>query len=103
MTIPPRALRPLAALVAAAALTGCSTSEPAVTFVEFQPIPLEEAAPQLAALFETRTGPRVASLGAGDALGRAVYVNNVILAARMQAEQAAHSLADVPVEDAQLP
>lgn len=86
-------------LVAIAVLGGCSTSPAPVTLVDFQPIPLEEAAPALAAALGSSAAPTYVSLGAGDALGRAVYVNNIILAARQRTENPASTIADVPIDE----
>lgn len=93
----------VAIIAAAFVLPGCSTSQPGVTIVDFRPIPLAEASPELAALFAADAAPRYVSLGAGDALGRAVYVNNIILAARMRSENDPSALADVPDDDGQTP
>lgn len=90
-------------LMCSAICAGCSTGPASVTLIDFQPIPLAEAAPELAAAFGTSAGPTYVSLGAGDALGRAVYVNNIILAARMRTENAASAIADVPADDSQSP
>lgn len=86
-------------LLAGATLTGCSTSTAPITLVDFQPIPLEEAAPELAAAFGVSAAPAYVSLGAGDALGRAVYVNNIILAARQRTENLGTAIADVPTDE----
>ncbi len=90
-------------ILAAACLTGCSTASPPLTFVDFQPIPLEEAAPELATLLGSTRAHQYVSLGAGDALGRAIYVNNIILAARQRAEKSDAVIADVPTDDSQNP
>jgi len=46
---------------------------------------------------------RILTLGAGDALGRAIFINDVILAALDQADQtqevATSALAEVPLEE----
>lgn len=86
-------------LLAGVVLTGCSTSTAPVTLVDFQPIPLEVAAPELAAAFAGSAPPVYVSLGAGDALGRAVYVNNIILAARQRTENLGTAVADVPTDE----
>jgi hypothetical protein len=86
-------------LLIGATLTGCSTAPTPVTLIDFQPIPLEEAAPELAVALRGAGAPTFVSLGAGDALGRAVYVNNIILAARLKTENLGSAVADVPEDD----
>ena len=61
-----RRLTLTAACLTAACLTGCATSHPA---------------PASGSMGEMGAAPQALSLGAGDSLGRAVYVNDLILAA----------------------
>lgn len=60
-----RVIRPACAIVAACLLGGCASRQ----------------ASQGAAMGVLGDAPALLSLGAGDALGRAVYVNDLILAA----------------------
>lgn len=99
-------LLPLSAL----ALPACSTSSAPQTIVDLHAIPLSEAAPDLAALFgpsislQASSSPTLLTLGAGDALGRAVYISDILLAARLhQSENHDPTFVDVPLTDDQTP
>ncbi len=96
--------------LSALALPACSTSSAPQTIVDLHPIPLSEAAPDLAALFapsnslEASSAPTLLSLGAGDALGRAVYISDILLAARLhQSENHDPTFVDAPLTDDQTP
>lgn len=67
---------------------GCSMQPaPSPTIAQFEPMPMRA----------------IASLGAGDALGRAIYVNDLVLAAA-QARASQNPVATVPIQgtDAEL-
>lgn len=88
----------------ALALPGCSTTSAPESIVDLNPIPLSEAAPDLAALFgpsislQASSSPTFLTLGAGDALGRAIYISDILLAARLrQSENEFSTFVDAPL------
>ena len=94
------------ALLTLSAITipACSTSSAPQTIVDLHAIPLSEAAPDLAALFgpsislQASSSPTLLTLGAGDALGRALYISDILLAARLrQSENEFSTFVDAPI------